>query len=292
MMWCRRNGVPVLAWSDVNAAGMNRRAGWRGWLKRQYIRWIDRQVSAWLVCGSRGVDYLSYFGVSRERMFYSPCEPDYGAIESITPAKVSEVARSFGLAEGRRRVVCSGRFVRTKRFDLVIRAFECVARDRPDWDLVILGDGELSDAWKALVPGELSSRVTWTGFVRDPEVVWALYKSCDVLVHVADHEPWGLIVNECACAGLAIVCTDVVGAGAELVRDGVNGRVVPHGNFEAVVDALMDVTDEGALRSYQSQSRDVLADWRRVADPVEGLKQAMAFAGVTMDDATGLASKA
>ena len=40
-------------------------------------------------------------------------------------------------------------------------------------------------------------------------------------------EPWGVVVNEALACGCPVIVTDRVGAAADLVVDGVNGRVVP-----------------------------------------------------------------
>lgn len=279
MRWCRRSGVPVFAWSDINSRGSTE-TGWRARTKRQYVQWIDRQLNAWLVCGSVGQDYLGRFGIACERVFLSPCEPDYAQIDAIGDGQIQSARSRFTLSSSRRRLVCSGRFVPTKRFDLVIRAFCKIADALPEWDLVVAGDGAEGATLRAMVPDRLANRLIFTGFIADPDDVWAVYKACDVLVHLADHEPWGLIVNEAAACGLAIVCTDVVGAAVELVRDGFNGRIVKRDDVPQAVSALMDVTDPAKLDAFKVNSKTMLDAWRAKADPIEGFKQALTFAGV------------
>jgi len=284
MRWCRRQGVLALTWSDVNARGTEApAAGLRGWAKRRYVQWIDRQlVGGWLVCGTGGREYLRAYGVDERRAFLVPYEPDYAAIDAVGAADVSAVQAAINLEPGRRRLVCSGRLVPTKRFDAVIAAFAAVADERPEWDLVVLGDGPLAGTLRAAVPPGLAERVRFIGFIPAMAKVWAIYKSCDVLVHLADHEPWGLIINEAAACGLALVCTDAVGAGIELVRDGVDGRVVPRGSQEAAVTALREVTEPTTLRRMRAQSRPILEEWRRKADPIDGLRQALRSSGVCL----------
>jgi glycosyltransferase involved in cell wall biosynthesis len=276
--WCRRHGVPVLAWTDANALGAAPPSGWRGALKGAYIRWIDRRVSGWLVCGSPGETYLSQFGIDLARVHRSPCAPNYTQIQSVTEADVTAAASSLKLDLERRRLVCSGRMVPTKRFDLVIDAFAAVAEERRGWDLLVLGQGPEQSRLRARVPSHLRDRVIFGGFVADPRTLWAVYKACHVLVHLADHEPWGLIVNEAAACGMAMVCSDVVGAAAELLRDGDNGRRVPRGDVSAAGAALREVTGP-ALERMRSRSPAILDEWRRAADPIAGLAAALRQAG-------------
>jgi glycosyltransferase involved in cell wall biosynthesis len=67
-----------------------------------------------------------------------------------------------------------------------------------------------------------------------------------VLALPSDYEPWALVINEAAAAGLPSVSSDVVGATAELVRNGVNGRLFPVGSRRGAERCLRDVTRPGA----------------------------------------------
>ena len=96
----------------------------------------------------------------------------------------------------------------------------------------------------------------------------------------SNYEPWGLVINEAAAAGLAIVASDVVGAAAELVQDGVNGRLFPIRDHEALTTALLDVTAPDRIDAMRASSAAVLADWRTRGDPVSGLRRALKFVGV------------
>jgi len=62
-------------------------------------------------------------------------------------------------------------------------------------------------------------------------------------------EPWGLVVNEAMNRGLAVIASDAVGAAAGgLVRDGINGLVVPSGDAHALAAALRRLAGDGELR--------------------------------------------
>ena len=70
----------------------------------------------------------------------------------------------------------------------------------------------------------------------EPQRLREVYAASDVLVVPSIQtrtfrEPWGLVVNEAMNQGLAVIASDSVGAAAGgLVRDGVNGVVVPAGD--------------------------------------------------------------
>jgi len=224
-------------------------------------------------CGTLGQAYFEKYGATPERIFFFPCEPDYTLGADVEP-------RRLGLTEGRRRIVYSGRLVPVKRVDLLIDAFASIADERPDWDLLIIGDGPERKTLEARVPSSLQHRVTWTGFLDKQQTIAALYRQSDLLVLPSDFEPWAVVINEAAASGLAMIASDVVGAAAELVRDGVNGRIFPAGNLVALKDALLDVTQGERIDAMKAASAGVLADWQRRGDPITGLRKALEFSGV------------
>ena len=280
MRWCRRRGVPCYLFGDSNVHG-DTAVGFKRTVKRVALRRVLSWCDGVLVCGSLGRRYFDRYGVADDHIFPFPYEPDYGLIGSLTPKEIAATAARFSLARGRRRIVYSGRLVDVKRVDLLIDAFAAIVAERPEWDLVIVGDGPLRATLEARA-APLAGRVTWAGFIDDQRTVSGIYRSCDVLVLPSDYEPWALVVNEAAAAGLAIVSSDVVGAAAELVRDGVNGRLFTPGDLPGLTTALRDVTAVGMTDRMRDASAVVLADWRKRGDPVDGLRAALRQAGVSV----------
>lgn len=122
-------------------------------------------------------------------------------------------------------------------------------------------------------------RIVCTGFISDSAEIAALYRMGDVLILPSDFEPWGVVVTEAAMASLALICSSVTGAGVELVREGVNGRLFSAGDSRALRDAMLDVTNAENIDAMKSASRKVLSEWRRSSDPVDGLRASLRFAG-------------
>jgi len=282
--WCRRNRVPVMLWGDSNIRG-DRATGVKAFIKAQLIRWVIRRCDAVLPCGSLGQAYFEKYGADPKRIFWMPYEPDYALIRDVSPEEIESARQRFNLPAGRRRIIYSGRLIDIKRVDLLLQAFADIAAERPEWDLVVVGDGPLRQSLAASVSPALASRIVWTGFIGEQATVNAIYRCGDVLAHPPDIEPWALVINEAAAAGLAIVASDAVGAAAELVRDGVNGKIFPAGNEAALQLALLDVTAADKIDAYKAASADVLADWQRRGDPVSGVRRALSGLNATLSRA-------
>jgi glycosyltransferase involved in cell wall biosynthesis len=235
------------------------------------LRWTDGA----LPFGTLGRQYFERYGILPGRIFYFPMEPDYDLITSLDPRIVARVADEFRLSPGRRRLLFSGRLLRMKRVDLLIDAFASIVQLRPKWDLILLGDGDLRGALEARVPPEHAQRFRFLGHAPAPATVAALCRACDVLVLPSEQERWALVINEAAAAGMAIVSSEVPGAVADLVVDGVNGRVFPRNDLDALRACLLDVTAEGRTDQLRASSRLILETWRGLADPVQGLRAAL-----------------
>lgn len=271
---CHSAGVPCFLWADSNAAS-DHATGFKRKLKAAYVGYLLSKLTGVMVCGSLGKRFFENYGADPKTIHYVPYEPDYRLIQSLPKSKIAEAAEKFGLAKGRRRIVYSGRLAPEKRVDLLISAFLKVAPQRPDWDLVIVGDGNLGPELKAMVGEEMKTRIKFLGFQGEQAVVSAVYRNCDVLCLPSTYEPWALVINEAAAAGLAIVSSDVVGASAELLRDGVNGKFFRSKDLEGLTSAMLTVTDPANTDKFRAASPGVLAEWRERGDPVKGLAAAL-----------------
>jgi glycosyltransferase involved in cell wall biosynthesis len=274
--WCKFTGIPCLMWGDSNIKGDNN-GRIKAWVKKKILSRVVSRCSALLPCGNLGAQYFQKYGARPEQIFFVPNEPDYSLIEQQAQSFLSEIATEFGLSANRRRLIYSGRLVNIKRVDLLIDAFVSIANQRNDWDLLIAGNGPLETELKIRMPDKFKERVIWTGFVSSSEKMAALYNLSDVLVLPSDYEPWALVINEAACAGLAIVSSDVVGAAAELVRDGINGRLFKSSDLISLIDALLDVTEMSNLPMYKKSSIEILHNWRQSTDPVVGFHRALEY---------------
>src|SRR5208283_2452823 len=84
--------------------------------------------------------------------------------------------------------------------------------------------------------------IRFIGFRNQSELP-ALYDLSDVFVLPSEHEPWGLVINEVMNAGKPVVVSDRVGAGPDLVEDGVNGFVFPARDVAALANRLQRMID-------------------------------------------------
>lgn len=279
MRHCHRCAIPVFYRNDSNIKSDERLPRSKQFIKRLiyagWMPWVDGVMSM----GDYGDQFFLKYGAVGKRIYRVPCTPDYDSFARLDPLRLRNFRHRFQLSEGRRYAIFSGRLVPAKRVDLLIDAFAAIADQRPDWDLLIVGDGPLRESLEARIPERLKRRFTWTGFLEQPDCV-AAYHAAEVLILPSDHEPWALVVQEALAASLPVIASDCVGAARELVEDGTSGRIFPAGNLAALEKAILDITDANSLGRYRTESSASLAAWRKRLDPVAEIRRALVDSGV------------
>ncbi|WP_454043027.1 glycosyltransferase family 4 protein [Cellulosimicrobium sp. Marseille-Q8652] len=166
-----------------------------------------------------------------------------------------------------RYVLAVGRAVRTKGFDLLLRAF--ARADVPDdVRLVVGGDGpELDDLRDLVVREGLDGRVVLPGRLSRPEVVTAVSGAL-ALVVPSRVEAFGIVVLEGWRAGVPVVVTSR-GGPPEFVDDGRTGLLVDPHDVEALARAVERVVGDRELARGLGDAGRAEAQaysWERVAE--------------------------
>jgi glycosyltransferase involved in cell wall biosynthesis len=111
--------------------------------------------------------------------------------------------------------------------------------------LHVWGDGEdRANIENEIAKLNLPGRVTLHGPTAKPE---AAIETFDVLVLPSQAEGFGLVLIEAMAAGVPVVATDVPGI-RDVVRDGVNGLLVPVGQPDQLARAIQRIAATGAPR--------------------------------------------
>jgi len=164
-----------------------------------------------------------------------------------------------------------GRLAAVKDQASLIAAFEMLLNAIPEYRgrlrLIVVGDGPMREALQRQVQELGIQESTW--MTGDRQDVPALLQLLDLFVLPSLGEGISNTVLEAMATGLPVVVTDV-GGNPELVEDGVNGRLVPVNDRQALANVMEQlVWREDLLKTMGSNSLEKVRtqfDWDRTVE--------------------------
>lgn len=178
--------------------------------------------------------------------------PTYSDLSAFTDQPVADLPL-------RPAAVFVGALEPYKNVDGLVAAWRRVARRMPEARLVIVGKGRRR-APVELLARDLPEQVRHVSQLEPAEVARALDEAT-LLVLPSWPEGLGRVVIEAFARGRGVVATDAGGI-PDLVRDGVEGLLIPPGDEDALVEALVRVLGDAALAAQLgAAARERYAAW-------------------------------
>lgn len=209
--------------------------------------------------------FSKYTLVRRVRVIPNPVVLPLPAGEPIVPPTL--LGRQH-----RRRILAVGRLEHVKGFDRLIQAFAQITARHVDWELVIVGEGPCRPALEHQIEAMgLVGQVHLAGRVGN---IGQWYGSSEFLAMSSYHEGFPNVLIEAMALGLPVVSFDCEAGPRNIVRDGVDGLLVPEGDVEALAKAMQQLMENDEQRLVMGraalQVRDrfseesILAAWSHV----------------------------
>jgi len=202
------------------------------------------------------------------------------AIAPMAPVGAADRAAlraALGLAPDDLVVGTLGRLYEPKKgLAVFLDAAERITADVPRARFVLAGDGPSRPALekRAGAPG-LAGKVRFAGARRDVHRLLAAY---DLFVQPSLWEGFGLTVLEAMAMERAVVAS-AVGGHREIVRDGIDGVLVPPGDPRALAAAVVDLLADPGRRAASGRTARarVLAEFpiERLVDETTALYDAL-----------------
>jgi glycosyltransferase involved in cell wall biosynthesis len=234
--------------------------GWTGHSPRE--RWGYYPADRWLL--RRFPRVIAVSEEIRQTLIASGSHPDrvVTILNGIDPTmfrreagRGNDVRTGLGIPQDATVIGSVGRLEPQKRYDILIEAFVRARARRPDLWLVIAGDGSQRAELDALKAQHSLDSCILTGHRTD---VIDILHSIDLFVQSSDYEGTPNAVLEAMAVEAPVVAT-TAGGTAQLIDDGVHGRLLAPGNAAALGDAIV-----GALENTQAMAAWAAEARRRV----------------------------
>ncbi|CAN5170169.1 hypothetical protein BH11PLA2_BH11PLA2_26730 [soil metagenome] len=176
------------------------------------------QLARLVICNSRmtarQVSEYCQVPESKTVVVYYGCDPQ--SLSLITDTERQQMRAELGWQDRPVAVFVGALGDRRKGFDLLFQAWTELAKDASwDVDLAVIGRGVELAAWQQrTADAGLGERIHYLGFRNDVPRVLA---ACNVMIHPARYEAYGLGVHEAICRGLPAIVSAEAGVSEQLV---------------------------------------------------------------------------
>ncbi len=223
-------------------------------------RAVGKKFANWR--GSADKVVVIYNGINLEE--FKPCE------------RKNKLAPGLGFGENEPLVGMVGELSPKKGQKCFLEAASKVIGESPQVKFLIVGEEHDSGVYKGELTRladklKISQSVCFLGFRDD---IAEILDSLALLVHCPEREGFGRVVVEAMALKVPVVATDAGGI-PEIIKDGVNGFLIPVGDTEAlaktILGLLRDKARSGILGEAGRKTVEGSFDLKRQIKKIEGI---------------------
>ena len=178
-----------------------------------------------------------------------------------------------------KRFLMATRFVYAKGLDLMMESFEEFCKQDDEWQLDIIGAGDL---WNQIVADAkrrgIEDRVNFVGYTNEPE---KYYLNSSVFLLPSRWEGWPMVIMEAFEFGLPVIAFHT-GAMDLIIDDGKTGYLPEAFDTKKFTDAMLKLAHDEELRREMSRNaiwksedfaiEKAVKEWNRLFNRVMGIK--------------------
>jgi len=227
-------GKPVLRYCErLYKTGQWKAISPRGLCKKYQDHTKYRKAPVYLLCA--GAYVASDFQIIRAypgkmlRWGYFPAYQSYD-VEQLMAGKqhgkrIGDTIKVQGQSEGgRTELLWAARFIDWKHPELVVELAACLAKERQDFHITMIGGGVLQESIETSIKERhLEAFITLAG-TKTPKQVRAAMEQASIFLMTSDRqEGWGAVMNEAMNSGCVVIADRMEGATPYLIEQGKNG---------------------------------------------------------------------
>lgn len=183
---------------------------------------------------------------------------DYAEILKEANTKVVKLTNAIPSSDGivskleNKTIIAAGRLSPVKGFDTLIKAFDLIKNDYPDWKLKIYGKDSVKSNLKGKLQNLIKERHLYNQVILmgPTNELNEKFLESSIFVLSSKYEGFGMVIIEAMQCGLPVVSFDCPRGPREIIKHGHDGILVENQNIEELAKALSKTMD-----SYEERQR-------------------------------------
>lgn len=208
-----------------------------GWEHNHYHG--DFKYASNITRSNENLDYLVLVSNSLKEFYSkelikSKCKVVYipNVIDSI-PKKIAPLEE--------KRLISVGRLSPEKGFMDLLKMYNILHKDYPDWRLDIIGDGVEKDMLAQYIKEhDLEDSVTLHGF-RDKDYIDKMLHNSSIYLLTSYTESFGIVLIEAMSHGVPCIAFNSAEGARELIQSGKNGYLIKNRSYTAFLKKVVDL---------------------------------------------------
>jgi glycosyltransferase involved in cell wall biosynthesis len=189
---------------------------------------------------------LEKFHIQRDKIVWQPIGID--EVFFFQVGDLAEVKRKYKIEDTDKIILRVARLEKDKKHELFFDAMTTIVRNVPDVKLFVAGEGAQRSALEQYISQrQLNGKVIICGECRND------LPALNRIARLAFALGWGSAMTESMFCGLPMISFNEVGAD-EIISDGVNGRIVPVNDTDALARCAIELLNDDTARSAMGEA--------------------------------------
>ena len=169
-------------------------------------------------------------------------------------------------------ILCVCQLGKAKGVDKMLRIWQSIAQQLPEWRFVIVGDGVEKTSLERMVQEQKIPKVEFTGFAKPTEH----YQRASIFWMTSKFEGWPMTLFEAMQQGCVPVVFKTFSSVVDIVDEGQNGFLVAPDNYSDFAERTIRLAKGGALRQEMSRNgiekakkfevENIVKDWVKLLE--------------------------
>ena len=248
LSYLKRHHLPYVFY--INGGVIKKESKIKYLIKKHYIYGAFSYFSPSKVAN----EYLMHYGVKEENInlyHYSTIKDNDVLDKPLTKEEKEYYRKKYHLPEGR-LFISACQFIPRKNNLFLLECFKGLKEQ-----LILIGDGPEKELYERYIKDNKMDNVTLLPFMKQEEL-FEYFKGADFFITLSKEDIYGHTINEAMAKGLPVIASDKIVAALELIKNNVNGFVLPLDNKKSIINAITNIDTQLSINAINKAKGQTL----------------------------------